>query len=313
MTAQLQSKQGPWKSLLVGILVAQLTTLALRIVSKFVLYLYCNSDILSSTLNDVMGALDVVHLIAAAATCLLLFMWSREVPQNDKLNVTMLSVAMLIPTIWQLVITLPVFVSSLKEKIWGMEYIDSIRVAIFWMSFAILTFALYSLSRTQMVGRVKKGLKSLYSYCVSYLWAAFVGPIIIAIGFIIIALPYANDMGVIFEKIFDYAGVYITSGNISGIFDQFYNSMIYSAVSDIEMPFSFILEMLEDMIDSEEPNVLIGAMVVLVGALISFLSYVLSLIFYYRGFILLAMSDRSVEDGAQVAESVDEVIDTEIE
>ncbi|MBQ3174206.1 MAG: hypothetical protein IJB56_07905, partial [Alistipes sp.] len=69
----------------------------------------------------------------------------------------------------------------------------------------------------------------------------------------------------------------------------------------------------EDLLDSVEPNIVIGVTVALIGALISIISYLLSVIFYYRGFILMAMPETEAKESAQVAETVDEVIETEIE
>lgn len=316
MTAHSLHKQRASKRLLIAILVAQLAALVLRISTKFVTYLFYKQDIELSTLQSIANTIDVLALITSVVTCILFFVWRRMVPTSDKPHVTMLSLALLIPTIMQCVITLSIFVPSLQEAIWNMEGINTIHSAIFWMGFAILTLALYNLSRTEMTGRVKKGLKSLYAYCKKYLIAAFLGPICVAIGFIIIVFPYVDNLEGVFDHIVDYTGTYLSSGSIAGLFDQYYNYLVYSAAFDVDTPFSFgsiNFDMVEDLLDSVEPNIVIGVTVALIGALISIISYLLSVIFYYRGFILMAMPETKAEKSAQVAETVDEVIETEIE
>ncbi|MBQ8492940.1 MAG: hypothetical protein IJ464_01510 [Alistipes sp.] len=321
MTTQLTTKQRRWKQVVVGLLVAQLAILVLSIISKYLSYGLADAPTLEAfeSRRNVYLVFGVLIQAMQWGIVILRYIWRSLVPDSDKPAVTLFTIAQLIPAVVGLVDILSCFVPAVAKMMMEIEDLQIITTIIGWIAFFAQFIALGMLSKTKMAGKVKRGATSLYSFCKTYIGTAIVGPFICAVGFAIILFSFTDDIEPIADNISDVAVTYLTNGGIEGVVDDICDMAViddeYQVSRHLSTMSSFDLDAISVLWDYSDGVIKFGLFIMLFGLFVTIFCFAVSVFFYYRGWILLAMSnyDNSYEHAYHAPEVKGEVIDTDYE
>lgn len=313
--ATLQKRKRLWKVIVVGLLVIQLVILFIDFLFKSLEFELSNADSHEETMAifSQLNILVILFLVIQWVIFAFRFIWCKLVPKNAKGSFILFAIAALIPAVQRIVL---ISISYFDPRFIMPGYV---YVTLKWAVFIITFIALAQMRKAAISDKAIKGIKSLYGYCKGYVATAIIGPAICLFGALILFSSFSSNGNSTSNATTEIVGKYFTNGGIEGVVDVVYSKMVLDDSANDASGINLL-----DIVDGEfisnimvygEAEEIVGTLILLIGVCLTVVCFVISTILYYRGWILLAMSnyeDKS-EPTNNSPEIGDETVKTDVE